>query len=320
MHPIRLAVLALLLLLCSRAPAQVSDDGADCTDATLAAAEAELARLALTMYTDSSDQARFDACRDLISGLVWVLRRENSFAYPFGEVRGLSIQYPADSSFRIFSWELHVNRDEYRHYGAVQMNTPELQLFPLIDRGFALRENPENVTLTGDNWLGYAVYGIRAGGTHRGRPYWFLFGYDSDSAYRQKKVLDVLAFGPDGKPVFGLPVFDTYTPQGQPLPDRRRLILEYGAEATAALRYDPDLGAIVYENLVLGPGPNGEGPVAMPDGSYHALLPDGQGRWRERDRVFEGILTEPPREAPLPKDDRDILGRARTQEPGRGNN
>ena len=273
-------------------------------------AKERMATLVNTVYTDSSETARFTACRDLIKELVSALDRPSSFNYDFGELPGLSIQYPADRNFRVFTWELFVNRDEYHHYGAIQQNDKQLLLTPLLDRGDSWRENPENAIVGADNWLGYAVYHIVDAGTYRGKPYYFLLGYDSYETYRRRKIVDVLRFDEGGQPVFGLPVFDTYNEADMLLANRARIILEYSAEATVALRYDQEFDGLVYENLIMVPGSYDEGPVNMPDGSYHSLKLGQDGRWREAEQ-FTHKYKEAPREVPIPDGGRDLLGRKR---------
>ncbi|MBC6995170.1 hypothetical protein QWY85_05570 [Neolewinella lacunae] len=275
----------------------------------LVAAEAELRSLAYVMATDSSEEKRYTACKALITGLVEALKTPNSYQYDFPNLEGVKILADPNNSFRLFTWELFINSDEYRHFGAVQRNRKELDLTPLIDRGDALRENPENVQLPADRWLGYVAYNIMPGGTYAGQDYYFVFGYDRYETYRRRKVLDVLSFNAAGKPVFGLPVFVTYTPEGLLLADRQRLILEYAAESTVTLRFDPDLGNVVYENLILVPGGNNEGPVFLPDGSYHALEYGEDGRWTEVDKIFTHTYEEAPREAAKAPGGLDILGR-----------
>ena len=281
-------------------------------------AEGRMAALVQTVYTDSSAESRFQACRDLIRELVTALDRPNSFSYSFAALPGLSIQYAPDRSFRLFSWELMVDRDGYRHYGAIQKNSPQLDLQALVDRGDTWLENPENAIVGADNWLGYVVYDIVEGGTYENRPYYFVLGYDSYEAYRRRKVLDVLRFDAAGEAVFGLPIFDTYTESDLLLADRARLIMTYGAEATMALRYDIDLGGVIYENLVMVPGSYGEGPVSMPDGSYNKLVLGPDGKWREETQVFTHTYEEAPREVPLPSEGRDLLGRPRRDSIGGG--
>ena len=296
--------------------AQAAGELAQKDQKALAEAEVHMAALVETVYTDSSAELRFQACRDLIRELVTALDRPNSFAYPFERLPGLSIQYAPDRSFRIFSWELMVDRDGYRHYGAIQKNTKELALEPLVDRGDTWLENPENAVVGADNWLGYVVYDIVEGGSYEGQPYYFVLGFDSYEAYRRRKVLDVLHFDAAGRAVFGLPIFETYTESELLLADRARMIMIYGAEATMALRYDAELGGIVYENLVMVPGSYGEGPVSMPDGSYNLLVQGEDKMWREETQVFTHKYEEAPREVPLPSEGRDLLGRSR--KPGGG--
>ena len=279
-------------------------------------AEGRMATLIETVYTDSSAELRFQACRDLIRELVTALDRPHSFTYAFDSLPGLSIQYAPDRSFRLFTWELMVDRDGYRHYGAIQKNSEQLDLQALVDRGDTWLENPENAIVGADNWLGYVAYDLVEGGTYAGRPYYFVLGYDSYEAYRRRKVLDVLRFDPEGKAVFGLPIFTTYTESDLLLDGRARLIMTYGAEATIALRYDTELGGVIYENLVMVPGSYGEGPVSMPDGSYNRLALGQDGKWREETQVFTHKYEEAPREVPLPGEGRDLLGRPRRDTTG----
>lgn len=275
----------------------------------LAQAELRMSALTETMHTDSSADERFAATRALIRTLVEALDRPRSYDYRFEDLPGVSVRYAPDDRFRVFSWELNVDRDTYRHYGAIQLNSDSLQLYPLIDRGGDWIDNPENHISGADDWMGYVVYGVMhdPAWTYRGRPYYFILGYDSFGAYRRQKVLDVLTFDDGGKPTFGLPIFDTYTESGLLLPDRARLTQLYGAEANVVLRYDDRLGGVVYENLVMVPGSHGEGPVSIPDGSYR-LLKLEDGRWREQEKVFDHRYDEAPRESRVDTT-RDLFGK-----------
>ncbi|MEM9528888.1 MAG: hypothetical protein AAGA31_19915, partial [Bacteroidota bacterium] len=272
--------------------------------------EAELAALAFTMHTDSNEEKRFKACKELIVGLVEALKTPNSFHYDFANLNGVNVLEAPDASFRIFSWELFINRDEYRHYGAIQRNNKELELIPLIDRGDQLRQNPENVQLAPSKWLGYVAYKIIPGGTYEGAPYYFLFGYDRYGAYRRRKIIDVLSFDGFGGATFGLPVFMTYNEENLLLPDRKRMILEYSASANVALKYEAETNRIIYENLVLTPMSEGDGPVNMPDGSYHALKFQAvDGKWHEVEKVFNHTYEKAPRDTTRAPVRLDILGR-----------
>lgn len=277
--------------------------------AKLVEAEANLLHLSYTMQTDSNEEVRFTACKTLIQELVAALKTPNSYNYDFEALKGVNVLKSPDNRFRFFTWELNINRDEYRHYGAIQFNSGELKLVPLIDRGDKIRQNPETVMNTNENWLGYVAYNIVPGGTYEGKDYYFLFGYDRFSTYRRQKVLDVFYFDEQGTPSFGLPVFVTYTPEGHLLEDRTRLVLQFSAEASVAMRYEASLHQIIYENLILAQGGNEEGPVNMPDGSYHALEFGKDGRWHEISKVFDHKYEVAPRPAAKEVSKADILGR-----------
>ncbi|WP_104420261.1 hypothetical protein [Neolewinella xylanilytica] len=300
------------------APAVSAQSLTESDRAAMVEGESRMADLLQVVYADSSQQARFQATRDLIKELVQTLDRPHSFTYSFAALPGLSIQYAPDSTFRVFTWELNIDRDQYRHFGAIQRRADTLALTPLVDRGDSWLENPENAVVGADNWLGYAVYDVVPGGTYEGKPYYFVLGYDSYGAFRRRKILDVVRFDADGAPRFGLPVFTTYTDSGLLLADRARIILEYAAEATVALREDSELGGILYENLIMMPGSNGEGPVQVPDGSYHLLEMDDRGQWLEKEQVFTHKYEEAPREVPKPSEGRDIFGRGNKGDGGSG--
>lgn len=274
----------------------------------LQAAETELQALAYTMHTDSSLDRRTEACKALIRKLVSTLKTSNSYNYDFSQVEGVAVRNAPDNSFRTITWEFHINRDEYRHYGAIQFNEKKLKLEPLLDRSSEWRTNPENMISGADNWLGYVIYNIIPGGTHNGSPYYFVFGFDRKSGFVRRKVLDVISFDAYGKTRFGLPVFATYSTEGLLLPDRARIILDYSAEANVVLTHDPETGRINYENLIMMPGSDESGPVQMPDGSYHALELQQDGLWHEAEKIFTHKYESAPMEAARPAGTKDNMG------------
>ncbi|TXF89794.1 hypothetical protein FUA23_08900 [Neolewinella aurantiaca] len=297
-----------LSLLCTAALFSQAGPLSPADNSNLQKAESDLLQLSYIMHTDSSDEARFLACKSLIKDLVEALKTPNSFNFDFSGLEGVKVMMAPDSSFRFFTWELHVNRDEYRHYGAIQYNSSALKLMPLIDRGDQLRQNPETAITSNTDWLGYVIYNIIPGGTYQGKPYYFLFGYNRHAALSRQKVLDVFYLDPAGKPVFGLPVFAVYTPEGHLLEDHTRLVLEYSAEANVAMRFEPESKRIIYENLIIAQGPDG-GPISLPDGSYHALEYGTDGRWHEISKVFNHKYEKAPVERVLPEEKKDIMGR-----------
>ncbi len=264
--------------------------------------EDTLGLLAYAVVNDSLAEHRFGACREMIPRLVKALKVENSFNYPFESLKSVSIQYPRDSSFRIFSWQLYVDENDYRYYGAIQMNTPELKLYPLIDRSFTV-ENPESAVLGPDNWYGAVYYNLLDFKTPDGDKAYLLFGFDGNSFFRKRKLIDVLRFNEDG-PAFGAPVFVHEGNQR-----KHRVLREYSAEVSTRCNYDELLEMVIFDHLIQMNGPYGEGLNNYPDGSYEAYRLQG-GLWTHIDKVFNQVSDEAPRPAPiLDNRTKDIFGK-----------
>lgn len=268
-------------------------------------AEDTLALLAYAVVNDSIEQERFAACRALIQTLVRTLKIENSFAYRFDRLKSVSILAPPDSSFRIFTWQLFVNDSTYRYYGAIQLNSPELKLFPLIDRSEDMDERPLHETLQPERWYGALYYTLRQFDTREG-PKYLLCGYDAYAFFEKRKVIEVLSFDPTGKPVFGAPVFDK---KGVKVPELR-MMFEYSAEASVRVNWDEQYQLILFDHLIPWPSPFGRGISFVPDGSYDGLQLE-KGRWKFIEKVFNDVQDEAPRPEPVldSRQGKDINGK-----------
>lgn len=269
--------------------------------------EDTLALLAYVVVNDSMPEHRFAACHKMIPLLVSALKTPNSFRFPFERLKSVSIMYPPDSSFRVFTWQLYVDKDEYRYYGAIQMNTKDLKLYPLKDRSFEIKGNPEQLELTPEQWYGVVYYNIQQTDAKTGR-YYLLFGFDGNEFFRKRKVLDVLTFK-SGQPVFGAPVFRHENKKGE-VSFRKRRVIEYSAAASVRFNYDPALGIIIYDHLITMPGEDGEGLNNYPDGSYEGYKLEKTGFWHHIENVFTQTQDVAPRPFPvLDGRKKDILGR-----------
>ena len=274
--------------------------------------EDTLALLAYAVVNDSIEQERFAACRALIQTLVRTLKVENSFQYRFDRLKSVSMLAPPDSSFRIFTWQLFVNDSTYRYYGAIQMNNPELKLFPLIDRSGEMDERPLYETLTPERWYGALYYTLRQFDAKEGRKY-RLCGYDAYAFFEKRKVIDVLGFDDAGKPGFGAPVFDK---PGAKV-DELRMIFEYSAEASVRVNWDEQYQMVLFDHLIPWPSPFGRGITYVPDGSYDGLRLE-KGRWKFIDKVFNDVQEEAPRPEPVldSGQGKDIMGKDKKRKKG----
>lgn len=245
---------------------------------------------------DTTEINRMASCKMLITKLVSSLKIENSFFYPFDQLKTVSIQYPPDSSFRIFTWQLFVNDNEYRYYGAIQMNSKDLKLVPLIDRSMNVKD-PENDILTNDKWYGGIYYRIFPFETATGTKY-LLFGYDAFEFWFKRKFIDVLSFDSNGKAIFGAPVFAKNTPEENWI--KNRFVMEYSAESSVTLNYANNMKMIVFDNLEEIPSNNPEngGMLRVPDGTYDAFELKN-GIWTVISNLPNEVMDEAPRPVPV---------------------
>lgn len=254
--------------------------------ATLQTAQDSLKYLSDLILRGRDEGARQKANDEFIPKLVHALKTPNSFYFPFDSVTTISIQYPQDSTFRIFTWGVESETSFYHHYGAIQMRTPDgkLKLFPLFDASDYI-SNPDTIT-DNKNWYGCMYYKILQRRFFNVE-YYTLFGWDANNVRSQKKLLDMLSFK-DGKPVFGAPFF-SYAEDTIPKRTRNRMILEYKKDATISLSYNQDMDMIVYDHLISETNQPGKPSTFVPDLDYEGFKWKG-GKWTHIEKVFHDAL------------------------------
>ncbi|MEM9921831.1 MAG: hypothetical protein AAF990_27250, partial [Bacteroidota bacterium] len=260
---------------------------------TLHTYEDTLGFLGFAFVNDSLPETRFAAVRKFIPTLVKALKVKNSFSYPFERLRTVSIQYDPDSTFRIFTWQLFVDDNTYRYFGAIQMNTPELELFPLMDRS-ANMTAVDVQELKNDNWYGNLYYKIQPFDSPEGRRY-LLFGMEYYDFHTRRKLIDVLSFDESGKPYFGANVFSSDS-QPDRFDSKKRIILQYSAQANISSNFNESMGIVVFDHLKTISLPSG--PTAIPDGSYEGLQLQ-EGKWVHIEKLFNQVSDEAPRPEPV---------------------
>ena len=267
--------------------------------------EDSLTSLAQTLLQDTIVTNRIQADEQIKALLTNSLKDASSFSYRFPALRGVSVQYPQDSTFRIFTWQLYVSENDYRYGGLLQLNAASKygqKVFSLDDLSAEV-PLPEYEGMSPDYWYGAVYYNIKAGGTKKNRHY-LLFGYDGYELFKRRKLIDVLVFKENG-PLFGAPVFEH-----GPGKVKNRIVREYSAEVGTRLNYDEALEMIMFDHLIAQNGPHGEGLTYYPDGSYEAYKLNRKGKWEHVEKVFDQVSEEAPRPEPiLDQRKKDIFGR-----------
>ncbi len=180
-----------------------------------------------------SDLTKHNANVRFLKLMAKALVIENSFDYPFDSLITIARLKSEDKKFRIINWNLRKEDGTYEYFGFVQVWSSKQKkylLYPLIDKSDSIN-NPETQTLEPRNWYGELYYKI-VFNKFAGRKYYTLLAWDGNNNESQKKIIDVLTFNSNDKPVFGAPIFKynkkTY----------KRIIFEYNATVSMSLKYD----------------------------------------------------------------------------------
>lgn len=232
--------------------------------------------------TNQSLEARKGACTDLEKLLQETLERKGSYDYPFTDLEGVSVLQPEDKAFRVFTWQLYVDKEHYTYHGFIQ--TKEGQVFPLTDGSDEMR-TVEFMTLRHTDWYGALYYNLKEF-KHEGKKAYLLFGYDAFSFYNRRKVLDVLYFDGNGKPRFGKTVLQMKDGRGQ-IRKVKRFLMEYSSSVNVTLNYSEEQEMIIYDHLIYGSPIAQAGPSSVPDGSYCGLKLERSGLWTYVDKVHK---------------------------------
>ncbi len=221
--------------------------------------------------------------------LVRALKMPNSFYYPFDSVETMTIQYPKDSSFRIFTWHYEIDEQTFRQKGAIQKNIPDgsLSLFPLFDAS-EYGDEPNDTVRQASNWIGAIYYKIIQNQLSNGQKVYTLLGYDENGLRSTKKWVDILTFGANGQPQFGGDYFNFGGNDSLWQRSWKRFNIEFKKEGRARLTYDDEKGVIVFDHLVSESKEPEKKYTYIPDGDFEGLKWQN-GKWTYVENVLEGI-------------------------------
>jgi hypothetical protein len=248
---------------------------------------------------------RFRSDSNFTKILVRALVQKNSFHHPFDSLSTISRLYPADSSFRIFTWQVVKDDDYCRQRGFIQMKTKDgsLKLFPLRDVSEFTEAATDTIANAG-GWMGAVYYRI-VQKENQGKKYYTLFGYDENNTRTTKKWIDILSFDERETPVFGLKngfSFAMDTVQRAPL---SRFLLEYKKDARARIQYEEEMDMIIYDHLISETNEPKKKYTLIPDGDYEGFQWKN-GQWLHIDKVFDFKLKDGEAPIPIPFKDEPV--------------
>jgi hypothetical protein len=248
-----------------------------------------LKRLGDSLVLSSNANVRLQSSQTFIRVLIRALKVDGSYNYPFDSLKRIVVLNAPDKKFRIFNWGTMLSDGSYRYYGTIQMNDrKKLLMYPLVDYSDKIK-NTDTVT-SNEKWFGALYYKII-----QKKKYYYLFGWDGNTAESNKKLVDVLWFDGKKKPRFGAPQF-VYDSKNEKKRTLKRLMLEYREDAGITLNYDDNEKMIIYDHLI-PPNDKAKGMYEfyIPDGSYEAFKYKS-GKWKHVDNLWTST-----QETPFPK-------------------
>ncbi len=223
-------------------------------------------------------EERFLANDKFTKTLAKALKIPNSFWYPFDSLQTISKLYAPDTAFRIFTWEVAKDLNEFVQRGAIQMRTTDgsLKLFPLFDAS-AFTYNPTDSARNKSQWIGALYYKIVVN-ENKGIKYYTLLGFDNNEARSNKKWMEVLWFDKNAEPVFGGAFFQYKNDNIKPKQPAYRFCIEYKKDAKVRFNYDEEMQCVVFDHLISEGGDETNKASLIPDGSYETFTWKN-GKW-----------------------------------------
>ena len=121
---------------------------------------------------------------------------------------------PADSSFRLFTWQLEQTAGDFKYFGVIDLSGG--QLVELQDKR---KLNSEFSKYDQATWYGALYYGIESFQQEDGTTAHMLLGYNANDLATNIKVADIMTLNGD-KVSFGAPVFKNLTDNGEEVSDQ----------------------------------------------------------------------------------------------------
>ncbi len=201
------------------------------------------------------------------STLKTLLETTNAIEYNFDSLKHVGNITSDDKQLRFFTYNLPRSNGTYIHYGFLLVYNKDFKknkLYELIDSRNTI-DNPENITLSPENWYGALYYQIITE-KYDGEKIYTLIGYQGNNLYSNKKIIDVLFFTQSDKPRFGKAIFQIGKKK------QRRIIFEFSRMASMMVKYDENYKMIILDHLSpLSPLHYGSFQHYGPDFSYDAL-------------------------------------------------
>jgi len=237
--------------------------------------ESRLQTLANKILTAGSDSLKDEANKLLTEDIEEILLLKGSFQYPFENIQNIGILTAPDKKFKLFNWVVPREDGSFKYYAYLQFykkRKKELSFFKLSDISSFVEDEEYKIFTDGD-WFG-ALYSDIVHTKFEKKNYYTLLGWDGNNISTTKRVIDILYFDEDEKPVFGAPIIKMNDGT------RYRMILEYSKKSSTNIGYNEKNDYIIFDHLEpLEGAEKGMFEFYVPSLSYDGLT-FKNGKWR----------------------------------------
>ena len=252
--------------------------------------ETELARFNDWFVNSDKFGHRKYALTEFNTQFLQILSAEGSFDYPFDSLKWISKLMPADSSFRIFTWQLMKSQTEFDYCGVVQTRE---NVYFLEDNKWQ-NIDTEYEEFAPSNWYGQIYYNIHQYANNNKKEY-LLFGLKVLQNKEKIKTVEAITLE-NGTLKFGKGMFEDTLNRKM---FKNRVVHRTSMESNSQLNYDDELGMIIYDHTIIIPSSRERDAkqLIVADGSYHGYKLK-EDKWMFIDNVFPEKYEEPPMIAP----------------------
>lgn len=270
--------------------------------------ELDLAYYADGFMNHMKPENRIRAYENFAEVLEKTLAMEGSYDYPFDSLVWLSTLQAKDASFKLVTWQVEMQENEFQYHGFIQFKENESQaifLHHTEDKSSLFKYANSKPA----DWIGAYYYQIKDV-DKKGKQY-VLIGKQNSDAYTTRKIAEVLNVDKKNYTVsFGSPIFLKET-KGRKPDMLNRIVHSYSSDVMGTMAYDEEMNLLVFDHTiaVMGRMP-GQGPTSVPDGSFVAYKPKGE-KWYFQEKVFDQTSETPPGVNTNKKEQLDIFGKER---------
>lgn len=218
------------------------------------------------LRAETNDEYKLKINNKILHCFREALENEESFYYPFFELKYVGMISSDDEKLRMITWNLPYSDHTHKYFGFIQYkkNRRSYQVYELNDKSPDIK-NPELAILSNKKWYGALYYQIITN-KYKGAEYYTLLGADLNDLLTKKKIIEILYFDQNNEPVFGKQVFKN---KSYPV---SRVIFEFNGQINMTLTFDKEKEMIVFDHLSPSrPSLKGQYEFYGPDFSYDGL-------------------------------------------------